>query len=219
LAKSQFHNVLAWGQEESHLQKIQRKFLNYFPKEGRVVDLGSGRGIFLDLLGQAGFDPVGVEMDQTMYDLSTKQGHKVNFGEALDFLQKSSEKYDGIFASHVIEHMEIESGKALIEAMKSHLKPGGVMIIITPRPGSLWSSENFWLDTTHVRPYPFELMKRLVAPLEIVAGGIEPDSDPTKDYSQLAKIKLAVRKRLIGPELYDFTYGGGVSYIVAKLNG
>jgi SAM-dependent methyltransferase len=190
LAKSQFHNVLAWGQEESHLQKIQRKFLNYFPKEGRVVDLGSGRGIFLDLLG-----------------------------EALDFLQKSSEKYDGIFASHVIEHMEIESGKALIEAMKSHLKPGGVMIIITPRPGSLWSSENFWLDTTHVRPYPFELMKRLVAPLEIVAGGIEPDSDPTKDYSQLAKIKLAVRKRLIGPELYDFTYGGGVSYIVAKLNG
>lgn len=211
----QFHNVFAWGDEEQHLKSIQKKFLRYFPKGGTILDLGSGRGIFLQLLEEHGFTPVGVELDQTMYDYS-KNNFKVHHNEALAFLKQSKEKFDGIFASHLIEHLDIEHGKAFIEELKAHLTKNGIVIIVTPRPGSLWAAENFWLDTTHIRPYPLELMKRLLAPLEIIDGGVEPDSDPTLNYSWLAKLKLALRRKIIGPELYDYAYAGGVSYIVAK---
>jgi 2-polyprenyl-3-methyl-5-hydroxy-6-metoxy-1,4-benzoquinol methylase len=216
VSQSQFHNVLTWGDQETELSQIQSKFIKYFPKSGRILDLGCGRGIFLKLLKENGFEPIGVEMDEAMYETTRKRGFVVTKAEATHYLEADRGKYDGIFASHIIEHMPIEQGKKFIELLKSHLTTNGVAIIVTPRPGSLWATENFWLDTTHVRPYPLELIKQLLAPLEIVASGIEPDSDPTIKYSQLAKAKLWLRRRLIGPELYDFTYGGGVSYVVAK---
>lgn len=214
--KQKFHNVYAWGDEEKELLQIQKKFLKYFPKKGTILDLGSGRGVFLHLLEKGGFDPIGVEMDKTMYEVSKQAGYNTVHNDALSYLRKTKKRFDGIFASHIIEHMDINEGVEMIELIKAHLKPKGVAIIITPRPGSLWATENFWLDTTHVRPYPLELMKRLFKPLKFVEGGIEPDSYVLKHQGRKAKLKAKIRKILIGEELFDFVYGGGVWYIVVK---
>ena len=215
---NKFHNVASWGDEEQELASIQRKFVDYYPEKGEVIDLGSGRGVFLELLKESGRKAVGVEMDSTMLKVSKERGHQVHEGEATSFLQNTTGKYDGIMASHIIEHMEISQGLKFIELIKKRLKKGGVAIIITPRPGSLWSTENFWLDTTHVRPYPYELMKRLLLPLEEVVGGIEPDSYVLKNAGKKAKLIAGIRKKIIGPELFDFAYGGGVWYIVVRNN-
>jgi len=214
-----FHNVSSWGQEESELADIQNKFLQYYPERGEVIDLGSGRGVFLELLEKSGRKAVGVEMDKTMLEVSKKRGHDVKSGEAVSYLRSQKAKYDGIMASHIIEHMDIDKGVEFIKLIKSHLKPGGVAIIITPRPGSLWATENFWLDTTHVRPYPYALMKQLLSPLEELAGGLEPDSYALKNIGLKGRIVSRFRKIIIGNELFDFAYGGGVWYIVVKNNG
>ncbi len=212
----QFHNVDAWGDQEKDLVKIQEKFLQYFPPKGTVLDLGSGRGIFLDLLKKNGFSPMGVEMDSKMHGISVKKGHAVDFNDAISFLSATSKRFDGIFASHIIEHLSADDGVKFIDLIKARLNPGGVAIIITPRPGSLWATENFWLDTTHIRPFPFLLMRQLFIPWEILDGGTEPDSSPIKGSPFAKKWILRLRKRIIGRDLFDFAYGGGVSYIVAR---
>lgn len=216
MSSKKFHNVFAWGQAEQQLADIQKKFLGYLPAKGKILDLGCGRGVFLDLLSQDGFSPVGVDMDKTMAEECKKKGHKVIIDNAISFLEKTKDKYDGILASHIIEHMSVEDQKKLIKLMKERLNPNGVAIVVTPRPGSLWATEAFWLDTTHVRPIAYGLMEALFQPFDILAGGIEPDSDPTLGLGRKHKLILSVRKRILGRELYDFVYGGGVSYIIAK---
>ena len=211
-----FHNVSAWGDEEKELLQIQQKFLKYIPKRGSVLDLGSGRGIFLHLTEKSGRKALGVEMDKTMYEVSKKSGYKVKHTDALNFLKTNKNKYDAIFASHIIEHMDIKEGVKFIDLMKKSLNKGGVIIIVTPRPGSLWATENFWLDTTHVRPYPLNLMKQLLSPFKIIDSGIEPDSYALKNSDTIKRCINYIRKIIIGEELFDFTYGGGVWFIVAK---
>lgn len=211
-----FHNVHAWGQEGDRLAAIQHKFLRYLPAGGTVLDLGSGRGIFLTLLRDHGFTPVGVDMDETMAAESGRMGHDVTVSDALSFLRQTDDTYDGIMASHIIEHMPVDEQVEFIERIKDRLNPGGVAIVVTPRPGSLWATEAFWLDTTHVRPIAYDLMRALFAPLTVLAGGIEPDSDPTTEMGAVSRAIVRVRKKLLGPELADFVYGGGVSYIVAR---
>ncbi len=216
MPEEKFHNVLSWGEEETKLASIQKKFLKYYPAGGTVLDIGSGRGVFLELLRGGGFTPVGVEYDDLMYKTSSARGFRVHKGNAISYLESTKESFDGIMASHIIEHLAIDEGIKFIELIKQRLKKGGVAIIITPRPGSLWAAENFWLDTTHIRPYPFQLMKNLFEPLEFVDGGIEPDSVPLKDAAPLQKVIMAIRRKLIGSELFDYVYGGGVSFIVAR---
>lgn len=218
MKKQEFHNVFAWAEEESHLEKIQSKYLDYLPKGGRILDLGSGRGVFLELLKDNGFKPIGVEVDETMYELSKRKGYEVVKSDAVSFLKKNKETFDGVLASHIIEHLTAAEGVELIELIKRNLKKNGIAIVVTPRPGSLWAAENFWLDSTHVRPFPLALLKELFQPLEIVASGIEPDSIPTKNSNLIKKIVLFFRKLIIGEQLYDFVYGGGVSFIIAKKN-
>lgn len=211
-----FHNVIAWGQEEQHLASIQRKFLQYLPPGGRVLDLGCGRGVFLQLLREGGFEPVGVDLDEQMARASREKGFDVVVDDAIHFLSETEQSYDAILASHVIEHMPVAEQVRFIELMKARLDPGGVAIVVTPRPGSLWATENFWLDTTHVRPVAYDLMRSLFEPFEVLAGGVEPDSYALKDHSAPARAIAWVRRKLIGPELFDFAYGGGASYIVAR---
>lgn len=211
-----FHNVDAWGQDERQLAAIQRKFLAHFRSGGTVLDLGAGRGVFLDLLREAGFTGRGVDLDEEMTRRSRAKGHDVVTSDALSYLRQDERSYDGILASHIIEHMPVSQQVEFIELIKARLAPGGVGIVVTPRPGSLWAAEAFWLDTTHVRPVAYGLMEALFAPFEILAGGIEPDSDPTREMGPLRRALVAMRKRIIGPELADFVYGGGVNYIVAR---
>ena len=213
---SQFHNVHAWGDEEKELQQVQQKFVEYFKKGSKVLDIGSGRGVFLEMLKKNGIKPVGIELDSEMVKVSKSKGLVVYNSDANEYLSNTKEKFDGIFASHIIEHLDIEKGKEFIELIKSHLNKDGIAIIVTPRPGSLWATENFWLDTTHVRPYPIELMKSLLKPLQIIDGGIEPDSYALKNAKLPARLVASIRRRVLGKELFDFVYGGGVWFVVAK---
>jgi O-antigen chain-terminating methyltransferase len=77
----------------------------------------------------------------------------------------------------VVEHLEGVAMVALFEACVRALAPGGLLLIRTPN----WLNETvrmggFWLDHTHVRPYPLELLERIYLDngLTILQKGYEP---------------------------------------------
>lgn len=152
-------------------------YARFLPSAGRILDVGCGRGEFLDVAAAAGLETHGVDLDPSM--LAHAGAHQVTAAEALDYLQSLPETFDVVSALHVIEHFPVEEGAALVRLGGSRLVLGGALIVATPNPGSLPTiAHEFWKDPTHVRPYDVELLEFLCrdAGLEVQASGVNPTS-------------------------------------------
>ena len=152
-------------------------YAQFLPDRGTILDVGCGRGEFLDVAAAAGMETHGVDQDAAM--LAQAMAHHVIEAEALDHMQATPDVYNVVSALHVIEHFDVEDGAALVRLSGDRLMPGGVLIVATPNPGSLPTiAHEFWSDPTHVRPYDVDLLEFLCrrAGLEVQASGVNPTS-------------------------------------------
>ena len=80
--------------------------------------------------------------------------------DLIDFLRRSeAESISLITAFHVVEHLDFESLKVLIQESLRVLRPGGILVMETPNPENLVvGSSSFYLDPTHFRPLPPDLL-------------------------------------------------------------
>jgi SAM-dependent methyltransferase len=126
---------------------------------GKVLEIGSGRGVMLRLMKGAGITAYGLDsFEEAVIDCRGK-GLDVIHSDALSHLAAlPTASLGGIFCAHVIEHMLPAQAMELIRESYRVLKPGSRIVIITPNPKDLRTSERFWLDITHVRPYPEKLL-------------------------------------------------------------
>ncbi|MFH1129874.1 MAG: class I SAM-dependent methyltransferase [Pseudomonadota bacterium] len=165
--------------DPNQVDTIQRDYVRFFSEAGarHVLDIGSGRGIFLELLRTAGIKASGLDSDAATVAKCHEKGlTDVEVGDALELLEKkiaSKSKYDGVFCSHIIEHLPGNKATRLIEASAELLAPRGRLVLVTPNVANLqvWTNV-FWLDPTHQRPYPRLLLEALMkeAGLKIVAS-------------------------------------------------
>lgn len=125
-------------------------------KSVAVADLGCGRGEWLELLQEHGFEPRGVDLDEGMLKSCSELSLPAEKGEAVDFLcSLPSESQSVVSAFHVVEHITFEHLQTLVLEAFRVLKPGGLLILETPNPENiLVSTKNFYLDPTHQRPIP-----------------------------------------------------------------
>ncbi len=114
---------------------------------GKFLDLGCGRGEYLDVFSDMGFDATGFDLTTHMVE-----GHEtVTIDLEVDGLpKKHANKYDLIFTKSVIEHMKNPMG--LMKVAYEALKPGGVAVMMTPAwEYTYWGP--FYCDQTHVTPW------------------------------------------------------------------
>lgn len=162
-------NVLYKFANADSVRGFQKAYVRYFQEapDGKVLDLGCGRGLFLSLLREAGLDAAGVDGHAESVDLCREAGFEdVEVGDVLSYLAKQKElgrKFRGIFCSHLIEHLPGDKAMELVAACSDVLLPGGRLVLVTPNVANLevWSHV-FWLDPTHVRPYPRKLLEALM---------------------------------------------------------
>lgn len=128
-----------------------------------ALDLGCGRGEWLELLKDEGFSVTGVDLDASMLAECTKRGLSVVCRDALDFLENTaSESVNIISAFHLVEHISFGQVDLLVYHALRVLKPGGLLILETPNPENILVGSNwFYQDPTHVRPLPPTLLKFL----------------------------------------------------------
>lgn len=129
--------------------------------EGVVLDLGSGRGEWLEVLAEHGYRGRGVDMNHGMLRESEERGHDVVEADALDYLRSQP---DGSFAAvtsmHMVEHMPHAAVIRLLDEALRVLRPGGVLILETPNPENvLVGSCMFYMDPTHLHPIPPQLLQ------------------------------------------------------------
>ncbi len=147
------------GPEET-VKARQEFYLEYF-KSGPVLDLGCGRGEFLELLRGAGVPATGVDANPECVAACREKGLSADADDMFARLSSLPESaLAGIFCSQVVEHLDPARVPELIALCASRLAPGGVLAVESPNPECLAIfATYFYLDPTHVRPVPPELAR------------------------------------------------------------
>lgn len=129
-----------------------------------VIDLGCGRGEWLELLQGEGIKAIGVDTNETMRETCGALGLEVVGADATEFLRGAQAgAFSAITGFHIIEHMPFPSLIALIDEALRTLKPGGALIFETPNPSNiLVATHTFNLDPTHRKPLPSALTTALL---------------------------------------------------------
>jgi O-antigen chain-terminating methyltransferase len=131
----------------------QRAYLDLFPA-GPVLDVGCGRGEFLELCRAAGVEARGVDTDPGMVVACREAGLDVEQADVLAHLGTLGDgTLGGVFCAQVIEHLPADAFVALVRLAHLKLRPGGVLLCETPNPACLTVfSGAFYVDLTHIKP-------------------------------------------------------------------
>jgi SAM-dependent methyltransferase len=129
-----------------------------------IIDIGCGRGEWLELLRDEGLVAMGVDLNRIFLDGCRGLNLDVTEQDAIEFLRQRKRDSVGVVTSfHMIEHLEHRMLIALLDETFRVLRPGGIAIFETPNPRNVVvGSCNFYLDPTHKRPLPPELSRYLL---------------------------------------------------------
>ncbi len=158
----------------------------------RIIDVGCGRGEWLELLEEQGLAATGVDANSVLAQQCVARGLKVVEEDLLAYLRDQPDASIGVVSGfHIVEHLPIETlVKVLNETMRV-LKCGGVLLLETPNPRNvLVGTCNFYFDPTHRNPIPSEVLKFLVESRGFADVAVLPlnpsDEKPVAGDSELA---------------------------------
>ena len=147
-----------------NLKERQRAYVDYFQDCQNVLDIGCGRGEFVELLLERGIGARGIDLDPDMVGYAVERDQPVEQAEALEYLTRLPDgSLDGVFMAQVVEHLTPENLSHLLELCYRKMKPGARLIAETINPSCLTALANWYLiDPSHVTPVHTETMRFLL---------------------------------------------------------
>lgn len=147
-----FENIFR-GSEEVILER-QSVYLPYYKGAQNVLDIGCGRGEFLELLKREEVPAYGIDLNEDMIQVCREKGFDVRQTDALAHLRSlPPESLGGVFMAQFIEHLP---ASAIVDAARlafDKLRPGSHLAMETQNPLSMVvSARNFYTDMSHIRP-------------------------------------------------------------------
>jgi len=126
-----------------------------------MLDLGCGRGEWLELLHEAGWQGVGVDTNRVMVEQCRQRGLTVVEADATQYLRGTpTASVAAVTAFHVVEHLRFAAVVELIDEAVRVLEAGGITIFETPNPENvLVGSCSFYCDPSHHHPLPAPVLK------------------------------------------------------------
>lgn len=149
---------------EAEIRARLADYVPYFAGAADVLDIGCGRGEFLDLLRQRGISARGLDVNPEMVEVCRSRGLQAVHGDALSYLHGlSDESLGGLIAVQVVEHLDANYLTAMLQAAFHKLRPGARIILETINP-ACWVAffESYIRDLTHVRPVHPETLQYLL---------------------------------------------------------
>ena len=195
------------------VRHYQAPYAAEFRPGGRVLDIGCGPGVFLEALRATGRHAVGVDASPDDVAEARRRGHEVIQADAIAHLETTDERYDGIFCAHLVEHLPAEAAVRLVQGAHRSLLPGGKLVVLTPDVRDLEvMTERFWLDLTHVRPYPAVLLAGICreSGFDVLRAGNDMRS------GRFGSWKGHVHAFLRSLRLGEYTYRGDTVVIAAR---
>ena len=173
LAPDAMMSLYAEVQDKTYLDNIDARvqtftynldaIQQYLPTSGRMLDLGSYCGVFLDIAKQRGFEVQGIEPSKWASDYAREHGIPTLTGNISD-LPADTAPYDIVTSWDVLEHLS--DPMADLRKINAKLKPGGTFAFSTldfgnwfPRLlGERWP----WMMDMHIYYFDQKVMKRML---------------------------------------------------------
>jgi len=205
-----FENEFRGSREE-----IRERLLAYVPRfAGRndVLELGCGRGEFLDLLREHGIGARGLDINEAMIHETRGRGLDAVCADALEYLSAVPDgSLGGLFAAQVVEHLPPAYLGRLVDVAGRKLQQGGILIFETINP-TCWLAffESYIRDLTHVKPLHPDTLRFLVRAAGFARVDIEFKA-PVPDTQRLAGLPWNIT-------LDDAAVGDAMQAIVTRIN-
>lgn len=183
-----------------YVREKQRFYIPFFEKCEQVVDLGCGRGEFLELMKEAGVAARGVDLSAECVELCRSKGLDAGKADLFVFLDGLADRsMDGIFSAQVVEHLPPERIPELIRLAASKLARGGLLAIETPNPECLAAlAMHFFQDPTHKRPVPSSLLRFYMEEFGFGGIRIQPLAPAVETMPPLASLPTDFREAFFG---------------------
>lgn len=119
-----------------------------------ILDVGCGRGEWLELLRESGYTATGLDHNRVMVDYCRTREFEVVEGDVIAYLRTLPDLSLGaVTGFHIIEHLPFPILIKLFNEVVRVLKPGGLAIFETPNPKNIVVGAcNFYADPTHKNP-------------------------------------------------------------------
>ncbi len=163
--KDNFFNLMKLTLNDIRFDRISKKFTN---KDRKFLDIGSALGLLLNYVKAKGWEPVGVEICKESAEYARKNfGVKIH-NKTLEQTGFKSNTFEIVHMSHVIEH--VPSPQDTIVEIYRILKPGGYLIITTPRVDSFqaWLFKETW--RSYHRDHIYIFSKKTLKGMLLKAG-------------------------------------------------
>jgi SAM-dependent methyltransferase len=166
---SPFHFDYYWFEsihrgDRALIKRRQHPYLEYFKGCENVLDVGCGRGEFLELMSENGIKGYGIDIESDAVHFCNDAGLEAEQADAIEHLNSlEDETLDGVFISQVAEHMTPTELIELVGLAHQKMKPKGCIVIETPNPQCLLIFASFfYADLSHVQPIHPETMRFLL---------------------------------------------------------
>jgi SAM-dependent methyltransferase len=172
----------------------QEDYVRLFAHRQGVLDVGCGRGEFLQALAERGVRARGIDLNHEMVEQCRIAGLDVTEADALSYLQRLEDgALGGLIAAQVVEHLEPDYLLAFLDEAFRVLSPGSPIALETINVAS-WSAffTSYIRDLTHVRPIHPDTLKFVV----VASGFLDADIQlraPLPESEKLAPAPVAAR--------------------------
>ncbi|MBI4349612.1 MAG: class I SAM-dependent methyltransferase [Elusimicrobia bacterium] len=106
------------------------ELIETYVQSGTLLDVGAGKGEFLEVATRRGWRAVGVEPSPGLAAYAGSSGAVVHQGTLDEVAALHGATFDVVTLNHVLEH--VDRPRALLEAVRERLRPGGVVYVEVP---------------------------------------------------------------------------------------
>lgn len=184
-------------------EEIRRNMEFYrpiFAGKENVLDIGCGRGEFLDVMREAGVPARGIDLGEECIQQCRDQGLQAEVADLFPFLAaQPDEEFDGILSSQVVEHLPPDRLPEMIRLCATKLRRGGVLALETPNPECLAIfATYFYLDPTHTRPMPHQYLQFCMEEAGLTGIEVHRLNPAVDTMPELASLPTDFRERFFG---------------------
>ena len=185
-----------------------------------ALDLGCGRGEWLELLKEQRVSAEGIDLDDDMLSACRAQGLKVATGDAVAYLQSLPNNSRSVISGfHIAEHLSLDDLKILVEESLRVLKPAGLLILEAPNTENLVvGTSSFYLDPTHQRPLPSQLLTFLTDYFGFARSKLLRLQEPTLLRDELTPVSLFNVLSAVSPDYAVIAQKQGDANVLARFD-
>jgi SAM-dependent methyltransferase len=188
------------GPEERIRERQKQHAARFAGALHEVLDIGCGRGEFLEAAREAGVKARGIDASEECVALCRGKGLEAERADLFEYLEHLPDRcLGGSHCAQVIEHLLPEHVPAMVRLVSAKLHPGALAVFETPNPECLAIfATHFYIDPTHTRPVPAPLLRFYLE--EAGFGNIEVErlEPAVESIPALADLPASVREALFG---------------------